>query len=160
MAYMPFVMLAMSAASAVMQYSASQNAAEAQEAAARREQNLARRNAERQRLETAEAARRLKKQQESAKGTARARLAATGLTLAGSPSSFLDEMSIAMEDELTWLETSGKSKADILELGGQNRYLSGMAQASAIEAQGFGGAFGALAGGLGTAYDQGVFGTP
>ena len=158
-AVIPYITLALTAVSGVQQYDANRKAARAQEEAAMREKALAARNAERIRAETAEKAHRTKQQQSAELAANRARLAASGVTLEGSTGSFLTEMDEAMQRELAWLEQAGESQARITEEGGANTYLTGLAEAEATRAGGISGAMKTFAGGMGTAYNQGAFGS-
>ena len=124
---------------AFLQYQAGKR----QEAAGKEAEKMAKKNAERERAETEEAARRLEKEQGRTMALARARAAASGVSGVGSTGLFLSELESENRAELDWLLEAGKTRAeDILQ---QGRYARKGAASSAW--QSYGGGLQSLLGG-------------
>ena len=104
-------MIFLTIASGLMQYQQGQRAADAQEA-------IARENARRKALETEEAIRRQRAEADKQEAQARARAAASGVTVSGSISEYLMAMEEANADKIAWLRKAGYSQADIIEKEG------------------------------------------
>lgn len=111
------------AGAAAQQYRAGQKAAKSAK-------SIAAQNADRAKMESAEAARRLKGQQEANMSEARARAAASGIQGGGSQGQFLDTMESGYKKELDWLKKSGAS-AEAIELR-KGELAAGSASSSAM----------------------------
>jgi hypothetical protein len=89
------------------------------ERAADEQEDLARANAERQRMESDEAVRRLSARQEASESQAKAIAAASGVKVTGSVTDYLDVMQKTNKDEVSWLRKSGLSAESIMAREGQ-----------------------------------------
>jgi uncharacterized protein HemX len=104
------------------------------EQAAAEQKKIAKANAARIQAENDEALRRLKKQQAATMAEARARAAASGVTVEGTQKSYLEEMKEAFKSETDWLRDSGASRAYITQ-------REGTLKAQTTSAQGISSAF-------------------
>jgi len=89
------------------------------EQAADDQEDIARENAERQRLESTEAVRRLTLRQEQSESQAKAMAAASGVSMSGSITDYLDIMQKTNKEEADWLKRSGISAASIMQREGE-----------------------------------------
>lgn len=122
-AALPYIAIALSGASMAKQISSGNKA-----------DKLAQANARLQERQTAEEARRLSKEQSKVESTAKARAAAGGIEVSGSQSLFLQDMKKEHSRELTWLQSSGRSKAAVTRQGGKNARSSAFASAASTAA--------------------------
>ncbi len=129
-AAMPFISVAMGVLGAVQQFSAAGDA-----------EDIARQNANRERMETEEQGRRQKKADDLKLSEQLARASASGLTGGGSQGGYMDAMAEEMAKEQRWLAKSGESRAAIIESEGELTASQGRASA-----------FGSLVGTAGKAY--------
>ena len=81
--------------------------------------DIARANAERQRMESEEAVRRLTARQEQAESQAKAMASASGVKVTGSVEDYLDIMAKTHKDEADWLVKSGLSAESIMAREGE-----------------------------------------
>ena len=121
----PFAMLAMAGIGAFGQL----QAARRQEDAAEESRRLAARNAEYIEAESREHERRLRYQAEREQAEARARIGASGVTMAGSPGLYLEEMQRVMGEELDWLKRSSDYRAEQAITQGDVAYRTGLERA-------------------------------
>ena len=121
--------LVASAISAFVQWDAADDADE-----------IAKKNAERERAEAEEQARRAKKSADRTNSLARARAAASGIK-GQSSDMYLAELEDEQNREIDWILSSGESRADIIEDEGERAQKIGRA-----------GAFSTLAGGMQDSY--------
>jgi len=133
---MAYVVMALTALSAVSQYRAGQKA----EAAAEE-------NARRIKSETEEQARRTKAEQQAKTGEARARARASGIREGGSQDQYIEEMQSEFGRELDWLRASGYSRA-----------ASARQQGKIAKTQATGQALGSIANMFAGGYQMGAFG--
>jgi len=141
----------------VMSYKSQSAAASAQKDAARDAQRLAEMNAVASERETAQEAENLARQQGKEQAINRARAAATGMAGGGSLDMVMDEQKNIHGKEMSWLQQSGKSRADILRRQGDTAYKTGMAQASSLRSQAKGSLIGGAGSFFGTANKEGWF---
>ncbi len=83
------------------------------------QEDIARENADRQRMESEEAVRRLTKRQEQSESQAKAMAAASGVQVSGSIEDYLDIMQKTNKSEADWLKKSGLSAASIMQREGE-----------------------------------------
>ena len=121
----PFAMLAMSGLGAIGQL----QAASRQEDAAEESRRLAARNAEYIEAESRESERRLRYQAEREQAEARARVGASGVTMAGSPGLYLEEMQRVLGEEVDWLRRSSDLRAEQALYEGDVAYRTGLERA-------------------------------
>lgn len=133
----PYIALALSAASAGMQYKAGQDAKKA-----------SRENARLVQMENAEEARRLQREQAKQQSSAIARAAASGGALSGSSELFMKTQQQEHAKQLQWLKTAGKMQASVYRK-----------QGSSAATQATGGAVGTLGSAVSYGYDQKIFGS-
>lgn len=140
----PAIMIASAAVGAVAHLSAAERFDESGEEA----RALAERNAALIEAESREEGRRLRFQAEKEQSLARARAAASGITMAGSPGLHLAEMEQVLGDELDWLRRSSESRQDIMRrTGGYQRDIA--------QARGMGARLGAVQSVLGGVHGVG-----
>jgi len=89
------------------------------EKAADEQEDLAMANAERQRMESEEAVRRLTLRQEQSESQAKALAATSGAKVTGSVTDYLDLMSKVNKEEADWLVKSGLSAESIMSREGE-----------------------------------------
>ena len=111
----PAIQIASAAVGAIAQFSAAGEF----ESAGDEARALSERNAALIEAESREEGRRLKFQAEKEQSLARARAAASGITMAGSPGLYVSEMENVMQDELDWLRKSSESRQDITRRTGE-----------------------------------------
>lgn len=134
----------------VMGYEASREAASDTEAAAREAERIGRENAAAIEAETQETIRRTELEQSATEARARTVAAASG-TVGGSLETVIGTMESEHERQLGWIQTSGESRERIAISAGTYAGMTGMAQASAIQAQGVASLFA----GVGTTFTAG-----
>ena len=93
--------------------------------AANKAEELARENAENERRENEEAMRRQKLEDREAESLNRARAAASGVTLSGSTQSYLDKQKSTNDQNRSWMQTSGDSRASMTEKQGSYTETTG-----------------------------------
>ena len=125
------VPLILGAATAYYQYSQGQKAEKAAK-------QIGEANAARIAEETAEAARRLKKQQEETLSEQRARVAASGIQTTGSMTAWLADESDEALAQRRWLEKAGLSQAQSASLAGRRAGASASASATGAALGSFG----------------------
>ena len=106
---------------------------------ARAETAFAKKEAENSEAETAESVRRAEEQASSAESTSRARAAGSGVASGGSVDIALDAMSEEHRRQIDWMAEAGASAARMALEGGVMRSDAARAQASAFDAQMWGG---------------------
>lgn len=148
----PETMAIMSAVGTGLSLVQGMSAAKKQEAAAEESRRLAQKNAANIEAETMEQKRREADAQKDVEAQTRARIAASGVTGAGSPKDYLDTMEAEHAKELDWLRKSGASRASIAKSEGNIAYRQGMASASSTMA----GTFSNVISGAGTTYGYGT----
>lgn len=84
-------------------------------------EDIAKDNANRQRLESEEAVRRLVLSQEQSEAQAKALAAGSGVQMEGSITDYIDLLSKTHKEEAAWLKQSGLSAASIMEREGEVR---------------------------------------
>jgi len=109
-------------------------AAAKQEMAALESQRLSELNAIDSEMQSAREIENTRMAQEQAQGEARARAAASGVTLTGSTGSVLTEQERVHGEELGWMAKAGGQKADIIRKQGETAMLTGQAQADQTRA--------------------------
>ena len=88
--------------------------------AGRAAKDAANRNADRAMAEAAEEKRRARRQQRKKQSALRARAAASGIKLTGSTKTFLDDYVEEDERQLSWLDRSANSRAEIMRQQGKD----------------------------------------
>lgn len=128
----PLITLATSAFSVITQM----RAAGAQEDAAAESRRLAELNAQYLEQESREEERRLRYQSEREQATARARVAASGVTMQGSPGLYLEEMQKVLGQEIDWLRRSTELRKEQEQFGGEIAYRTGLERARSTRVRG------------------------
>jgi hypothetical protein len=128
------VMVVATVVSGVMSYNAAKSQARSQKA-------MAEANAQRIAAEKAEELRKMKASQAQTLSQAQAAAAASGLTLEGSPKTYIEQMRESFKAEQDWLQTAsasqqgitrmeGKAQADISVARGQTALVSSVGKAA------------------------------